>query len=79
MKKQVTAALLALALVVGLLHGTALAAQPVGEAARAGLAGRCLTGVDREVYQVLRDEVEKIADGARSSTVIRIPDLDGLS
>ena len=33
MKKQVTAALLALALVVGLLHGTALAAQPVGEAA----------------------------------------------
>lgn len=79
MKKHVTAALLALALAVGLLQGTALAAGPAGADVRAGQAGSRLTGVDREVYQVLREETAKIADGARSSTAIRIPDLKTLS
>ena len=79
MKKRVTAALLALALAVGLLQGTALAAEPAGGGARTGRAGSRLTGVDRVVYQVLREETAKIADGSRSSTDIRIPDLEALS
>ena len=73
MKKQLLTALLALALAVGLLQGGALAAQP------AGRAGSRLTGADREVYQVLREEAAKIAAGTRSSTVIQIPDLSALS
>lgn len=73
MKKHLTAALLALALAAGLLQGTAMAAQP------AGWAGSRLTGADREVYQVLREEAAKIAGGTRTSTSFRIPDLDSLS
>ena len=73
MKKHLTAALLALALAAGLLQGTALAVQP------AGGAGSRLTGADREVYQVLREEAAKIAGGTRTSTSFRIPDLDSLS
>ena len=78
MKKHVMAALLALALAIGMLQGAALAAKPGGDRVQAGQAGSRLTGVDREVYRVLREEVEKIAGGSRSSTAIRIPDLDAL-
>ena len=79
MKKHVVAALLALALAIGMLQGAALAAKPGGDRVQAGQAGSRLTGVEREVYRILREEVEKIADGSRSSTAIRIPDLDALS
>ena len=79
MKKHVMAALLALALAIGMLQGAALAAKPGGDRVQAGQAGSRLTGVDREVYRVLREEVAKIAGGSRSSTAIRIPDLDALS
>lgn len=73
MKKRWTAALLALVLALALLPGTALAAEGDGS------AGSRLTGVDRAVYQVLKDEVAKIADGTRTGTAIRIPDQAGLS
>ena len=70
MKKRWTAALLALALAAALLPGTALAADG---------AGSRLTGADLAVYRVLKDEVTKIAEGTRTSTVIHIPDQDALS
>lgn len=73
MKKRWTAALLALVLALALLPGTALAAD------RDGSAGSRLTGADRAVYQALKDEVAKIADGTRTSTAIRIPDQAALS
>lgn len=73
MKRRWTAALLALLLTAALLPGTARAAQ----ADRS--AGARLTGVDRAVYDILRAEVAKIADGSRTSTTIRIPDQAALS
>ena len=73
MKKRWTAVVLALALALALLPGTALAAEGDGS------AGSRLTGVDRAVYQVLKDEAAKIADGTRTGTAIRIPDQAGLS
>ena len=62
--KRVAAALLALALAIGMLQGAALAAKPGGDRVQAGQAGSRLTGVDREVYRVLREEGAKIAGGA---------------
>lgn len=73
MKRRWTAALLALLLTAALLPGTAHAAQ-TGRS-----AGDRLTGVDRAVYDILRTEVAKIADGSRTSTTIRIPDQAALS
>lgn len=73
MKKRWTAALLALILAVTLLPGTAHAAQPDRS------AGARLTGTDLAIYQVLRTEVSKIANGTRSSTTIRIPNQSALS
>ena len=73
MKKRWTAALLALVLAAALLPGTAWAAGAVGQ------AGSRLTGTDLAVYRVLKDEVAKIAEGTRTSTVIRIPDQSTLS
>ena len=73
MKKRWTAALLALALAAALLPATARAAEA------AGPAGSRLTGADLAVYRALKDEVAKIADGARTSTVVSIPDQEDLS
>ena len=73
MKRRWTAALLALLLTAALLPGTAHAAQADHS------AGARLTGTDRVVYDILRAEVAKIADGARTSTTIRIPDQAALS
>ncbi len=73
MKKRWTAALLALALAAALLPGTALAADGDGP------AGSRLTGADRAVYRVLKDEVAKIAGGTRTGTAVSIPDQDNLS
>ena len=47
MKKHVMAALLALALSIGMLQGAALPAKPGGDRVQAGQAGSRLTGVDR--------------------------------
>lgn len=73
MKKRWTAALTALALVLLLLPARGQAA------ASAGCAGSRLTGVDRAVYDALRTEILKIANGTRSSTSITIPDQPSLS
>ena len=73
MKRRWTAALLALLLTAALLPGTARAAQADHS------AGARLTGTDRVVYDILRAEVAKIADGTRTSTTIRIPDQAALS
>lgn len=73
MKRQWTAALLALLLATTLLPGTAWASD-AGQA-----AGSRLTEVDRTVYEILRAEVVKIANGSRSGTAIAIPDQPALS
>ena len=73
MKKRWTAALLALLLAAALLPGRALAADGQGS------AGDRLTGADQVVYQALKDEIVKIADGSRTSTVIHLPDQAALS
>lgn len=73
MKKRWTAILLALALAATLLPGTALAAEA------AGPAGSRLTGADLAVYRVLKNEVAKIAEGTRTSTVVTLPDQNALS
>ncbi|MBD5119100.1 MAG: hypothetical protein HDT37_08325 [Clostridiales bacterium] len=73
MNKRWTAALLALALAVTLLPGAAWAAEA------AGPAGSRLTGADLAVYRALRDEVARIADGTRTSTVVTLSDQDALS
>ena len=73
MKKRWTAVLLALALALALLPAPALAAEDTAA------AGSRLTGVDRRVYDVLREEIAKIADGSRTSTAVSIPDLAELS
>lgn len=73
MRKRWTAALLALLLTAALLPGTAQAAQPDRS------AGARLTGLDLTVYQTLRTEAAKIANGTRSSTTIRIPNQSALS
>ena len=72
MKKRWTAALLALALAAALLPGPAQAAQTDRT------AGARLTGVEREVYEHLKKEIAKIAQGTRTSTEITIYDLSGL-
>ena len=64
----------------GIGNWNASGGGPGGQAGRGPRPGR--PGgqpVEREVYRILREEVEKIADGSRSSTAIRIPDLDALS
>ena len=76
MKKRWTAALLALALAAALLPAPARAAQ-ADQADRS--AGARFTGAERAIYDTLRAEVAKIADGSRSSTSIRIPDQSALS
>lgn len=73
MKKRWTAILLALLLTAILLPATAQAAQTDSS------AGARLTGVNRTIYDILREEAAKIASGERSSTSIRIPDQDRLS
>lgn len=73
MKKRWTAALLALFLAAALLPDTAWAAQTDRS------AGSRLTGVERAVYDVLKAEVIKIANGSRTSTAIEIPDQAALS
>lgn len=73
MKKRWTAALLALALSLALLPAPAQAARGDGS------AGARLTGADREVYDYLRAEIIKVAQGSRSDTDFRVPDLDSLS
>ncbi|MBD5133753.1 MAG: hypothetical protein HDT38_04690 [Clostridiales bacterium] len=74
MKKRWIAILLALLFAAALLPGTAFAA-----AGDDGPAGSRLTGAEREVYRVLKAEAAKIADGSRSSTVVRVPDQLSLS
>ena len=73
MKKRWTSALLALLLAAALLPAPARAA---GDGRSAGAS---LTGVNRAVYEVLEDEITRIASGGRTSTAIRIPDQSGLS
>lgn len=73
MKRRWTAALLALALAAALLPGKTRAAQTDRS------AGARLTGVDLAVYQVLRTEVAKIADGSKSGTTVYIPNQTALS
>lgn len=73
MKKRWTAALLALMLTAALLPGTAHAA-PTDRS-----AGSRLTGTDLAVYQTLRTEAAKIANGTRTGTTIRIPKQSALS
>ncbi len=73
MKKRWIAALLAIALAFALTPAPVLAAAPA-----ASSAGSRLTGADREVYDCLRREIVKIAQGSRTSTEIAIPDSEGL-
>ena len=73
MRKRWISALLALVLTAVLLPAPAQAA-----AADASARSR-LTGADREVYDYLKAEIVKVAQGARTSTEFRIPDLDSLS
>ena len=73
MRKRWTAALLAFALAVCLLPGPAWAAE-AGDT-----AGSRLTGVERVVYDCLKAEITKIAQGTRTSADIKIPDQSGLS
>ena len=72
MKKPWTAALLALALVLALLPAPAQAAPSVPS------AGDRLTGVNQEVYQRLREEITRIAQGSRTGTEITLYNLSGL-
>ena len=74
MKKRWTAALLTLALAAALLPVPAQAAAAADRS-----AGSRLTGADREVYTYLKEEIIKIAKGARTNTEVRIPDLKSLS
>lgn len=73
MKKRWTAALLALALAIALLPA------PVFGAAADGSAGSRLAGPDREIYEYLKAEIIQVAQGKRTSTEFRIPNLDSLS
>lgn len=73
MKKRWTAALLALVLTIALLPAPARAA-----AADSSAGGR-LTGPDREIYEYLRTEIVKVAQGTRTGTEFRVPNLDSLS
>ena len=73
MKKRWISALLALALAAALLPGVAFAAPGDGQ------AGSRLTGADLAVYRVLKAEVAKIAGGARTGTVVHVPDQPALS
>lgn len=73
MKKRWTAALLAFALAVCLLPAPAQAAGVKDT------AGSRLTGVERVVYDYMKAELVKIAQGSRTSTEIRIPDQSSLS
>lgn len=73
MKKRWTAALLALALAVVLLPA------PARAAAADGSAGSRLTGPDREIYEYLKTEIIQVAQGNRTSTEFRIPNLNSLS
>ena len=73
MRKRWTATLLAFALAVCLLPGPAWAAE-AGDT-----AGSRLTGVERVVYDCLKEEITKIAQGTRTSADIKIPDQSGLS
>ena len=73
MRKRWISALLALVLIAVLLPA------PAQAAAADASAGSRLTGADREVYDYLKAEIVKVAQGARTSTEFRIPDLDSLS
>ena len=73
MKKRWTAALLALSLAVALTPVTAQGAQTDRT------AGSRLSGADRTIYNELRTELAKIADGSRTHTTIHISDLSALS
>ena len=73
MKKRWTAALLALALAIALLPA------PARAAAADGSAGSRLTGPDREIYEYLKTEIIQVAQGNRTSTEFRIPNLNSLS
>lgn len=73
MRKRWTAALLAFALAVCLLPGPAWAAEAEDA------AGSRLTGVERVVYDYLKGELAKIAQGTRTNADIRIPDQSSLS
>lgn len=73
MKKRWTAALLALALAIALLPA------PARAAAADGSAGGRLTGPDREIYEYLKTEIIQVAQGNRTSTEFRIPNLNSLS
>ena len=73
MRKRWISALLALVLTAVLLPA------PAQAAAADASAGSRLTGADREVYDYLKAEIVKVAQGARTSTEFRIPDLDSLS
>ena len=72
MKKPWTAALLALALALALLPAPAQAARSLPS------AGDRLTGVNQEVYQRLREEIAKIAQGSRTGTEITLYNLSDL-
>ena len=73
MKQQWVSVLLAVLLATILMTGTAWASD-VGQA-----AGSRLTGADRTVYEILRAEAVKIANGSRSDTAIAIPNQPALS
>lgn len=73
MKKRWTAALLAMVLALVLLPA------PASAAAADGSAGSRLTGPDREIYQYLKAEIIQVAQGNRTSTEFRIPDLNSLN